>query len=183
MALADGTNCGFVTAAPVADPEGAGGNIQDTRCYALKVTAPAGATAITEIGWWCDNATEAADFDVGIYSHNVGGNIPDALLASSGDVAKGTDAGWKSGSVAVAVTAGTVYWLAVVVDNTTTTTSGNYGGSGKLDYFSSTATPLQATWPGSDATQDDLYGIYAIYTTATGSSVVQIASTSRRRRG
>ena len=180
MALTLGTNCGFVTAAPSADPEGFAGTI-DVKCFALKVTAPAGATAITEIGWYCDNATEAADYDVGIYSHNAGSDIPDAKLASSGDVAKGTTAGWKTAAVACAVTAGTVYWLAVVLDNTATTTNMNYGGTGKLDSYVG-STPLQATWPGSGATQDDLYGIYAVYTTASGSVVVK-AMIDRRRRG
>ena len=63
MALVIGTNCGFVTEAPVADPEGSDVRI-DILSRAQKHVAPAGATKITEIGWYCGRATEEENFEV-----------------------------------------------------------------------------------------------------------------------
>ncbi len=171
MGLVVGTNCGFVPEAPSADPEDNSGIwTLDNYALALKVTAPDGATAITEIGWWCDNATQAANFDVGIYSHNSGTDLPSSLLASSGDVAKGTDAGWKSAAVSCEITAGTTYWLAVALDNTATATKaelGNYS-SNRVSYKAQD-TPLAASWS-SDGTGTYRHAIYAVYTTAAGST-------------
>jgi hypothetical protein len=51
MALTLGTNCGFVLAAPTADP-GGDASVIDNAAWAMKVVAPAGAVKVTEIGWW-----------------------------------------------------------------------------------------------------------------------------------
>ncbi len=72
MALVLGTNCGFVTVAPTSDPTGTINDVQNTFAYASKFTSPATAIKVTEIGWYCDNATQEANFEVGIYDHDSG---------------------------------------------------------------------------------------------------------------
>ena len=64
MALVKGTNCGFVTVAPTTDPTGGGATTIDQTSQALKDTSPVGATVITEIGWWCNNATEESNDNI-----------------------------------------------------------------------------------------------------------------------
>ena len=93
MELVDGTNCGFVTTAPTSDPTGDDFFNADNNTNAGKYVTPSGAVKVTEIGWYTGTATEAADFDVGIYTHDSSPNNPKDLVGSSGDVAKGTGAG------------------------------------------------------------------------------------------
>jgi len=123
MALVLGTNCGFVTVAPSADPNEASAQTIDTYAWAGRDVTDVTATKITEIGWWCDNATEAADFEVGIYNHNSGDDEPSTLVGKSSPTAKGTTAGWKSASVDIEVSSNTTYWMAVQVDDTVTATN------------------------------------------------------------
>lgn len=123
MALVKGTNCGFVTTAPTSDPQGGGGGTMDYYSYANKDTTAAGVTKITEIGWWCNNATEAANFEVGLYSHDSGANKPLNRIHVDATNAKGTTSGWKTVSVDWAVSANTTYWIAVQLDNTPTATT------------------------------------------------------------
>jgi len=115
MALVVGTNCGFVATAPTADPQGTGDYIIDFTSYAFKDVAPVGAMRVSEIGWWCNNACNAADSDVGIYSHNAGSDKPGTRLGLA-TFPKGTTAGWKKAAVNIAVTAETIYWMGAQCD-------------------------------------------------------------------
>jgi hypothetical protein len=119
MALAYGTNCGFVTTAPTADPGGSAID-QDAFTNALKDTAPVGAITVTEIGWWCDNATEESNYEIGLYTHDAVNDRPGTLIAGHSHTnAKGTTSGWKVASgLNITITAGTIYWLAVQLDDT-----------------------------------------------------------------
>jgi hypothetical protein len=168
MALTEGTNCGFVLAAPVADPGGASTGTADTYGFAGEFAAPVDATAITEIGWYCDNATEEADYEVGLYAADGAGGIPGTRLAVAGPVAKGTDAGWKKIAIACAVTGSTTYWIAAQCDNTATATKVDYDSKAgeKEEYISATALPNP--WGASSAAANRLLAIYAVYTTAAG---------------
>ena len=158
------SNSGFLLIAPTDDP--AGTTLQcDTYTRATKFTSPAGATGITEIGWYCDNATEEVDFEVGIYSHDADNNLPLDLLASV-TIAKGTGAGWIKGTLSFPISENTIYWLAVQLDNTATTTNTNYTTTtGSLTKRHSPATFLQNPWVTTTASAAVLYAIYAIYTT------------------
>ncbi|MCK9370617.1 hypothetical protein M0R04_11965 [Candidatus Dojkabacteria bacterium] len=167
-ALVEGINCGFVTTAPTADPaDGTLTGIQ-AQCRSGKFTAPAGATSITEIGWWCDNATEEANFELGIYSDNGGGatSLPATLQSGvSRTNAKGTDAGWKKATVSIPVTAGTIYWLTFQLDNTATPTHTNFHtGEGRRDKDTTDTATLPDTWISGGAA-NDLIALYAVYTT------------------
>lgn len=176
MALVLGTNCGFVTEAPTSDP-GEATDTADDRAYSLKHTAPPGAIKVIEIGWYCDNATQAANTQVGIYSHNVGDDEPEALLGTSGDFAKGTTAGWKvKTGLNIEITAGTIYWIALQLDNTATTTYVPY-----LSWLppariarKNAQTSLPSPWGASDWTRTNgviaIYAVYEIAAPAPGNS-------------
>lgn len=165
MALTLGTNCGFVTEAPTANPSGAVALTQDTRATAVKHTCPADVNTITEIGWWCDNATEEANFEVGIYS-DAAANEPELLQDGASQTnAKGTASGWKVVTgLSIPVTPDTVYWIAVQLDDTATATNidaASSGGSGNAS--KNTQTTLPADWGTSSAADNDaMYAIYAL---------------------
>lgn len=167
MALTLGTNCGFVLTAPSADPAGANTGF-DNGAWATKHVAPQGATRIVEVGWYCDNATEAADWEGGLYSDAAAGE-PEARLQVSATQAKGTGSGWKTatGLVWTGVIPGTTYWVAVQLDNTATTTNGNSDTANGSGYAAVAGAALPADWGTSVATDaDGMVGIYAVYRTS-----------------
>lgn len=171
MALTEGTNCGFVTSAPSADPVESNA-IVDGTSVSGKFTAPADGT-ITEIGWWCDTASEECNFEVGLYSHDSGDDSPDARLQVDATNAKGTGAGWKVCSgLSWAITNATIYWLAVQVDAVATATNINYAVATGRRANRASQTALTDPFP-ADATLTDsrLVGIYALYTTAGGTGM------------
>ena len=47
--------------------------IMDTYAGSCKFTAPLDAKDLTSIGWYCDNATQEANFQVGLYAHDAEG--------------------------------------------------------------------------------------------------------------
>jgi len=171
MALTEGTNCGFVTASPSADPA-VNGVTFETNCWGSKWVSPAGAQTLIELGTYIDNATAAANMEIGIYSHDAANNTPEDLLASV-SFAKGTTAGWKKSDCSYALTASTTYWLVAQVD-TSTGCNGNYGTDGgnraSAKYSAST---LPSNWGSSDSNNDNLgiivYGKYEA--TATGTNL------------
>ena len=137
-----GTNCGFVTTAPTTDPEGSINLTVDNYASASKYTSPPLATTITEIGWWCDFATDETNFEVGIYADNAG--VPGALLFSDTTNAKGTTQGYKTVSVNWNISGNTNYWLALQVDETPTQTIIHRlisGGDGYDNIFNVTTLP------------------------------------------
>ena len=148
MALVIGTNAGFVTTAPTADPSEPD-SAMDTYVRAIKDTSPVGAVKITEIGWYCDNATQAANFEVGIYDHDSGNDKPLNVVGSLYQTnAKGTGSGWKTVTVDIDITAETIYWIAVQLDDTATTTFLNTKApSGERIYIKSPVTGLADPFP------------------------------------
>lgn len=178
MAVVLGTNAGFVESAPVGDPDGSRRTIDNSR-EATKDTSPAGAGTITEIGWWSQQISEEANFEIGLYAHDAGGDKPAARLYVEAINAKGTSAGWKTVAVNWAIDPETIYWIAVAVVNTTTTTFIDYVGSGRFSTDSGGTLPnpwdadssegaithaLYAVW-GSDVTYSELSGTIAAVST------------------
>lgn len=175
MALVLGTNCGFVTVAPTADPSGSDLQI-DERARAMKVI-PEKNCSVSEIGWYCDNATEAANFEVAIYSHNSTNDEPQNLIASSIVNAKGTDAGWKTASIEADLNAGETYWIAVQLDNTATTTNINRtSDAGERYSYYLSATELTDPWSSSTEIDDYVLAIYALYTENTNNDYVEVGT-------
>lgn len=180
MAVTIGTNAGFVTAAPTADPESVSTAQADNGSRASKFTSPSTAVKITEIGWWTGDATEAANFQVGVYTHDSGGDKPNVLVGSSGDIAKGTGSGWKVGTgLNITISPSTVYWLAWELDDTATFTSTDTGGTGSARRVNATNnTSLVDPW-GTSTFSDNttVYAIYAVWEAAASVSVINIGDT------
>jgi len=180
MALVKGTNCGFVTVAPVADPA-ASNEVLDTRAHGLKDVAPAGAVRVTEIGWWCDTASEAADFDVGIYSHDAVNDRPNVLIGSSVNNPKGLTAGWKVISgLNIAITPGTIYWIGVQLDDTATATNHNYQATtGEKRDYKASQTSLPNPWGASTLTAARLVSSYALIEISAPAAAPKFGSLNR----
>lgn len=169
MALVIGTNCGFVTAAPTTDPAGTNFAV-DNWSTVGKFISPADATAITEIGWYCDTPSEAADFTVALYAAD-GAVVPGEAgtrLQLSGAFVKGTGAGWKAATgLNWPISPNTAYWLAWQLPDVVTTTNGNYAGSGGagIDRINTASLP-NPYGGGALAVATGILGIYAVYTAA-----------------
>jgi len=137
MAVVLGTSSGFVTTSPTVDPIGGSSPTIDGSSWTTKHTSPSTAVKITEMGWWCNDATEAANFEVGLYAADgavVPGEAGTRLFVSATN-AKGTGAGWKKVTgLNWTISSNTVYWLAVQLDAVVTATttdrelSGGVGG-------------------------------------------------------
>ncbi len=169
MGVVLGTNAGFVTEAPSANPNGLNTTGQ-SRTLVVKDTSPATAAKITEIGWYCDNATEEANFEVGLYAAN-GDVVPGeagTLLEFERTNAKGTDAGWKVVSVDWEIDAETDYWIGVQLDSTPSTTYNNYVGAGAAgrDYVTNQTTLTNPLDGGAIADPDGAFAIYAVWEAA-----------------
>ena len=160
MALVLGTNCGFVTVAPTTDPSD-GAKIMDAVTWGIRDTTPAILTKITEVGWYCDNATATnANFEVGLYSHDAVNNCPGALLFSDIVNEKGTTAGWKTVTVDWDIVPETIYWIAVQLDNTSSQTNTNYTG-GAQGSLGPSGAALQNPW-GSTDSREEFCAFYAV---------------------
>ena len=161
MTVVNGTNSGFVTTAPTSDPSGGGQFAVDKLANALKVTCPSNINTITEMGWWSSIASEQSTYEVGIYSHDAGSDEPDILLYSSTGNVKSLDAtGWQTVSgLSWKLTPGTVYWLALQVDDTASSTAVDYENSGGKHARYTNATSLRSPF---DALDTGLY-VLAIY--------------------
>ena len=164
MALVLGTNCGFVTVAPVADPSGTASN-SDAYARAIKHVAPVGAAIVTEIGWWSDNYSVETNFEVGLYSHDAGNDKPLNRLYVDNTNAKGTAAGWKTVAVNWAITAGTTYWIAIQIDSHTGDTKIDYADVGAPSRASTVAAASLANpWAaGGFENAGYNFSIYAVY--------------------
>lgn len=167
MALVLGTNCGFVTVAPSADPEGTG-EIIDAYADSIHDTSPATAAKITEIGWYCTNTTEEANFEVGVYTDE-GNDEPETRLHVDATNAKGGDAGWKSVVVDWEISPSTVYWLAMQLDDTPTSTRNDIAASGGTGEAYKASSDLPADWGSSSGNDiDGMSSIYAVWEAAAG---------------
>jgi len=175
MAVTIGTNAGFVSAAPSADPEGSTGWVCDGHAQAVKDTSPSGSNNLTEIGYYVSGATEETNFEVALYSHNAVDDKPNARIDGSYDDtnAKGSTAGWKSsGALEYELAASTTYWIAVQIDVTSSATRIDYTTlSGQRD-SSYVASELESSW-GAGSSENSYYqAIYALYEASGGSSII-----------
>ncbi len=130
MSISLGTNSGFVSSAPSADPGGTNSLI-DNYSKITKHTTPATAETITEVGFWVDNATQEANFEVGLYDDGGTDSNAKNLLEVERTNAKGTTSGWKRCTgLNWSISGSTDYWICVQLDNTTTGTNTNQETSG-----------------------------------------------------
>jgi len=181
MALVLGTDCGFVTTTPTADPTDSNIHI-DNNALAVVDDSPADAATIIEVGFWADSlgGEESAPAQIGLYSDSSG--APGTLLFTESFTYDGTTDVWISRTVSWAIDPSTTFWLAAAVDDSAVIdTFINFSGTGGSGYAfdaGQNTLPASFTVDGSDA--DGLMGIYAI-TAAAG--VATIRSRTRRVRG
>lgn len=160
MAVVIGTNSGFVTESPTANPSGSA-TIIDTTSMSISSVTPSYTTSVTEIGWYCSNATEATNFEVGIYEDN-GSDLPGDLITSYTTNAKGTGEGWKKVNVDIALSADTKYWIAVQVDDTATTTFIDYTNSSQRRSLDNGSTQLVDPWVNDGTSESTTLALYAV---------------------
>jgi hypothetical protein len=185
MALVVGTNCGFCLSAPSADPVGQQATAIEDMAVVSKFTSPAGATKVTEIGWWCNTATAAANFDVALYAAD-GAIVPGEAgtrLYTAVDNAKGTSAGWKKVTVDWTISGSMAYWPGVSVDvgPTGTQCDYNYEGMAGMDYIFIPSLP-NPFGGGALADTDGAFAIYLVYTTGAGLKIPIVMANYRRHR-
>lgn len=166
MALVKGVNAGFLLAgiSPTVDPSESNWFF-DEKAIAIKDTAPVGATKVTEIGWFTGSTSEEANFEVGIYDHNAGDDNPEAKVGDfSTTNAKGTGSGWKKVTgLNIPITEGTIYWIAVQLDNTSSTTSvDSRTDAGEKADTLDPVTSLPTPWGASESTTERLMAFYAV---------------------
>ena len=163
MALVKGTNCGFVTVAPTADPAGSLLTV-DSYASAFRDTSPSDASSISEIGWWCDEQSNASNGEVGLYNHDAGNNRPGDLLFSTTFVKAENFQGWLTTTVDWAIDPDTIYWIAVQVDDTVTATRSNYAvDAGEHWQYKSGATLPDPFGVPAEGDQTLLSAYYAVY--------------------
>ena len=172
MALVLGTNCGFVTTAPTSDPTALETQI-DNFARVTKDISPAAAVKITEIGWYCSNATQESNFEVGLYAAD-GAVVPGeagTLLEVARTNAKGTGAGWKTVTVDWTISPSTSYWLGVQLDNTATNTLIDVATTGGLGWDVVTVSTLPNPFGGGVFTENFIVAIYAVWEAASGTNM------------
>lgn len=176
MTLVLGTSSGFVSVAPTADPDGDSQLAVDNYAICTRHTSPAGVTKVTEIGWYCNGASENTNIQLGLYGNDGSDGNAGTLLFNTGNNPKGSAAGWIKVTVDWTITPNTIYWLAVQVDNTVTTTN--------LDIQTGQATSVWTTYAGASSLANpfnlqveytgQIGAIYALYESAppTGGHVI-----------
>ncbi len=160
MAVVLGTNAGFVTVAPVADPFGSSFGV-DGSARAHKHTTPAGLDKISEIGWYKNNVSNVGDYELGLYAHVVGTDLPGALLHSTVATTSGNAAGWLTQAVDWEVIPETIYWLAVQVDNVSGSINLDYTATGNRDSIDTGLAALPNPWVNA-AASTRILAIYAV---------------------
>lgn len=168
MALVLGTSSGFVSVAPTTDPTGGAALTIDGTRAVTKHTSPAGATSITEIGFW-RNGTNTANFEVGLYAADGTDGVAGTRLFVDATNSSDVD-GWITVAVDWAISGSTVYWLAVQMDahaGASTLDREASGGEGHDAVLSSTDLP-DPFGGGAAASTDAMLAIYALYAEAGG---------------
>ena len=167
MTLVVGTNCGLVETAPTSDPTGGFLRVANDSELAMRII-PTRDIIITEIGWWCNEATQAANFEVGIYDHDSGVDRPEDLIHVDRTNAKGTDAGWKVVSgLSWNLTANTTYWIAFQLDDTASVTQTDIEIiSGEKNVHKTGQSTLESTWTGTLDGNNNATAIYAVFESA-----------------
>jgi len=164
MGLVVGTNCGFCENSPSNDPDSNPWTNADNSAKGMKDTSPATAAKVVEIGWWCDTATEAADYEVAIFTHDVGNNRPDALVGKSSGHAKGTGAGWKKVTgLNISIDPSTIYWISSACEDTAALTWTDIEATAGHYYCYSTNETVPDPWDPTPSASEYALAYYAVW--------------------
>lgn len=184
MAITIGTNSGICSSAPADDPA-ATNDTQDDRCAAQRIE-PDSAGTITEIGWYCDNATEEANWEAGVYDHDGVNSRPGNLLDGAALTnAKGTGSGWKRATgLSIDIPSAGSYWIAIQLDNTATTTNSNRGSVSGYTFRYKTGSPLTLPDPwGADSNLSNVASaLYCLFTPSGETTPIPVFMNQYRQR-
>jgi hypothetical protein len=161
MALVLGTSSGFVTVAPTTDPDGEVATTIDGSSVVTKHTSPAGATRITEIGWYRATGTNTANFEVALYADESG--VAGARLFVDATNSSASS-GWLTTAVDWTITENTPYWLGLQMDahtGSSTIDSQTSGGAG-MDLLATQTALNDPYGGGAVADADGMRAIYAL---------------------
>ena len=160
MALALGTNSGFVTVAPTADPAETGTTI-DGSSVVTKHTSPADATRITSIGWYRASGTNTANWEIALYADLAGIPVARLFVDATNSASAG---GWLTTVVDWTITPSTPYWLALQMDahGGSSTVDGAASGGGGSDVLTAQTTLNDPYGGGVLGDADGMYAIYAL---------------------
>jgi len=169
-ALVLGTDCGFVTSAPIADPNGDAAYPVATRSTAMFVTSPSTAVKVTEIGWWAEDDNAEGNFEVGIYTDD-GNDEPELSVFIDDTNTKTTGTGWKTVTTDWDIDSSTNYWLAVQCDVLDQDGIGQYSSASKTVNILNDD-ELPSDW-GTSSTKSAsrFFAIYAVWETDTTSPI------------
>lgn len=172
MGLTKGTNCGFCSSAPAADPATGAEFSMDNYSRAVLDVSPADSDlTITEIGWWASNATAEANFEVGIYTDDSGA---DALVSKDDTNAKGTTSGWKPVTgLNISISSSTNYWIAVQCDTSTNSACDTEALSGGSYEFKGISPTLTDPFAGNSGSANNYMAIYAVYSSGSAGGTGQ----------
>lgn len=170
MAIAIGTNAGFVTEAPVADPAATSYGIND-KAFATYDTSPATATKVTEIGWWKGGGEDTENYEVAIYSHDAGNDTPNVIIGSDlTNALSGSQLEWERVvGLNIVIDSSTPYWMAVQVDDTIDGTISDYeaAAGSRMSYSGTGITTLPSPWDqGYSELGNFAFAIYAVWEAA-----------------
>lgn len=161
MALAIGTNVGFVTVQPTADPAGTN-TVIDGSSVVTKDTSPATANLkIIEMGWYRGSGTNTANFEVALYSESAGVAATRVFVAATNSSAV---QGWIRVAVNWPISSSTAYWLGLQMDahsGSSNVDSATPGGSGS-DIQTSQTTLNNPYGGGAVADASGMYAVYAL---------------------
>jgi len=179
MGLVLGTNCGFVTTSPTTDPLPTVTAARDGFKIVTRDTSQATATTITEVGWFCENASEETNFEVGLYADDGPGGRAATLLFSDTTHAKGTTLGWKTATVNWTISSSTTYWIAIQIDATVTDTRLGRSVVSTSGRDEDAGTTLTDPYAGGGFIADEAFAIYAlvVLSAPTTTTVTRIGST------
>jgi hypothetical protein len=161
VAVVLGTNSGFVTVAPTADPAGTN-TVIDGSSVVTKDTSPATAGKIIEIGWYRGSGTNTANFEVALYAESAGVAATRLFVDNTNS---SSVQGWITVPVNWPVAASTAYWLGLQMDahssssNVDTAASGGAGS----DVLTTQTTLNDPYGGGAVADADGMYAIYALW--------------------
>lgn len=160
MALALGTNSGFVTSSPTDDPAASDTDVIDGASIVSKHTSPANAVNISEIGWY-RGGTNSANFEIALYSESAG---VAATRLSVDATNSDTAGGWVKTAVAWAITPSTAYWLGLQMDAHTGNSSIDHEATGGVgaDRLTGQTALADPYGGGAVAEAEGMYAIYAL---------------------
>ena len=172
-----GTNCGFVTTAPTADPTGPQKTYVDDHSIGIKDTSPATtAQVVTEIGFY-SNEAETKSFDVAIYTHDSGNNEPESIVGKSEGHTTNGAIGWQTAKCFIPIQSSTIYWIIIYFSGT----GGSLGIDRDDDYVGelwkgdSSSGGFRDPWAETNLTGTDQYlAFYALHETKGTGTYINI---------